>query len=98
MKLTQRINWLSRAVVCLRGGAGASPTTGVFLRVLEDKAEVARLQKSVLNAVRRLNNVPPTALQILETQLLDITKVCICPFIFYFYLNYVYTKYKFITH
>lgn len=75
MKLTQRVNWLSRAVVCLRGGAGASPVTGRFLRELEDKAEVARLQKLVLNAVHRLEKVPAIALQRLETQLLDITQV-----------------------
>lgn len=75
MKLSQRVNWLSRAVVCLRGGAGASPVAGRFLRELEDKAEVARLQKLVLDAIKRLDRAPTAAVQRLENSLLNITQV-----------------------
>lgn len=73
VSLAQRCSWLSRAVVLLRGGAGASPGTGRLLRELEDRAEVARLQRRLLQHAQ--HRLPPYALQQLNTTLLDITKV-----------------------
>ena len=46
--LSQRVEYLARAVVCMRSDqAGYAPRLGVFLRELEDKVEVARIQQQV---------------------------------------------------
>ena len=46
--LPKRVEYLARAVVCMRSDeAGYAPTLGVFLRELEDKVEVARIQQLV---------------------------------------------------
>ena len=47
--LSQRVEYLARAVVCMRSDrAGYAPYLGVFLRELEDKVEVARIQQQVI--------------------------------------------------
>lgn len=46
--LSQRVEYLARAVVCMRSDqAGYAPYLGIFLRELEDKVEVARIQQQV---------------------------------------------------
>ncbi|CAB0037630.1 unnamed protein product [Trichogramma brassicae] len=46
--LPQRVEYLARAVVCMRSDqAGYAPHLGVFLRELEDKVEVARIQQQL---------------------------------------------------
>ncbi|XP_014228329.1 nuclear pore complex protein Nup154 [Trichogramma pretiosum] len=50
--LPQRVEYLARAVVCMRSDqAGYAPHLGVFLRELEDKVEVARIQQQVLDTI-----------------------------------------------
>jgi nuclear pore complex protein Nup155 len=46
--LLQRIEYLARAVMCMRSDqVGYAPQLGVFLRELEDKIDVARIQQQV---------------------------------------------------
>lgn len=48
ISLSQRVEYLARAVVCMRSDqTGYAPYLGVFLRELEDKLEVARMQQQV---------------------------------------------------
>lgn len=48
--LSQRVEYLARAVVCMRSDqAGYAPYLDIFLRELEDKVEVARIQQQVHN-------------------------------------------------
>ncbi|XP_001605127.2 nuclear pore complex protein Nup155 isoform X2 [Nasonia vitripennis] len=50
--LAQRVEYLARAVVCMRSDeAGYAPHLGVFLRELEDKVEVARIQQQILDTI-----------------------------------------------
>ncbi|XP_055921871.1 nuclear pore complex protein Nup154 [Eupeodes corollae] len=53
--LVQRIEYLARAVMCMRNdGVGYSTVNGILLKDLEDKLEIARVQKVVLDAVSAL--------------------------------------------
>ncbi|XP_076649143.1 nuclear pore complex protein Nup154 [Halictus rubicundus] len=77
--LAQRVEYLARAVVCMRSDeAGYAPYLGVFLRELEDKVEVARIQQQILDTVYnqhltdRLNE---ETFRALNYSLLDITKL-----------------------
>jgi nuclear pore complex protein Nup155 len=46
--LLQRIEYLARAVMCMRSDqVGYASQLGVFLRELEDKIDVARIQQRV---------------------------------------------------
>lgn len=46
--LSKRVEYLARAVVCMRSDqTGYAPYLGIFLRELEDKLEVARMQQQV---------------------------------------------------
>ncbi|XP_014205239.1 nuclear pore complex protein Nup155 [Copidosoma floridanum] len=50
--LPQRVEYLARAVVCMRSDeAGYAPHLGVFLRELEDKVEIARIQQQILDTI-----------------------------------------------
>ncbi|XP_012285460.1 nuclear pore complex protein Nup155 [Orussus abietinus] len=52
LSLPQRIEYLARAVVCMRSDqAGYAPHLGIFLRELEDKVEVARIQQLILDTI-----------------------------------------------
>lgn len=52
MTLQQRIEYLARAVMCMRSDTvGYSAHNGVLLKDLEDKLEVAQIQKQVLDAM-----------------------------------------------
>ncbi|KAH8413233.1 hypothetical protein KR009_009074 [Drosophila setifemur] len=47
--LEQRIEYLVRAVMCMRNdNVGSSITNGIFLKELEDKLDIARVQKTLL--------------------------------------------------
>ncbi|XP_023298970.2 nuclear pore complex protein Nup154 [Lucilia cuprina] len=77
--LIQRIEYLARAVMCMRNdGVGYSITNGVLLKELEDKLEIARVQKTVLDAVSALaltNNDANKAVENLNKILYDITQL-----------------------
>lgn len=50
--LSERVEYLARAVVCMRSDqAGYAPYLGIFLRELEDKLEVARIQQQILDTI-----------------------------------------------
>ncbi|XP_073824814.1 nuclear pore complex protein Nup154 [Musca autumnalis] len=78
--LQQRIEYLARAVMCMRNdGVGYSISNGVLLKELEDKLEIARVQKSVLDAVsEHAANKNPEAVKAvdeLNKRLFDITQL-----------------------
>uniref|UniRef100_A0A1I8PU24 Uncharacterized protein n=1 Tax=Stomoxys calcitrans TaxID=35570 RepID=A0A1I8PU24_STOCA len=77
--LQQRIEYLARAVICMRNdGVGYSISNGVLLKELEDKLEIARVQKNVLDAVTSLANTNPEAAKAvddLNKYLFDITQL-----------------------
>ncbi|XP_041675233.1 LOW QUALITY PROTEIN: nuclear pore complex protein Nup154 [Drosophila eugracilis] len=77
--LEQRIEYLVRAVMCMRNGnVGSSITNGIFLKELEDKLDIARVQKSVLVAMTELARhklEASTAVKELNYALFDITQL-----------------------
>ncbi|XP_043641308.1 nuclear pore complex protein Nup154 [Drosophila teissieri] len=77
--LEQRIEYLVRAVMCMRNGnVGSSITNGIFLKELEDKLDIARVQKAVLVAMTELARVKleaATAVKELNYALYDITQL-----------------------
>ncbi|XP_017059277.1 nuclear pore complex protein Nup154 [Drosophila ficusphila] len=77
--LEQRIEYLVRAVMCMRNGnVGSSITNGIFLKELEDKLDIARVQKSVLGAMTELARSKleaATAVKELNYALYDITQL-----------------------
>ncbi|XP_058986335.1 nuclear pore complex protein Nup154 isoform X2 [Musca domestica] len=77
--LQQRIEYLARAVMCMRNdGVGYSITNGVLLKELEDKLEIARVQKNVLDAVSENAAKNPEAIKAaneLNKSLFDITQL-----------------------
>ncbi|KAL7738924.1 hypothetical protein ACLKA6_016926 [Drosophila palustris] len=79
ISLDVRIDYLVRAVMCMRNETvGSSITNGIFLKELEDKLEIARVQKSVLGAMHPLANSNPDARQAikeLNLALYDITQL-----------------------
>ncbi|XP_055386049.1 nuclear pore complex protein Nup154 [Condylostylus longicornis] len=55
--LSQRIEYLARAVMCMRNDSvGCSMHNGVLLKDLEDKLEIARVQKVILDAIDGLDS------------------------------------------
>ncbi|XP_008546864.1 nuclear pore complex protein Nup155 [Microplitis demolitor] len=81
VSLAQRVKYLARAVVCMRSDqAGYAPYLGVFLRELEDKVEVARIQQQILTTITNQQRLydPMTikdARLRLNSSLLDITQL-----------------------
>ncbi|XP_029032284.1 nuclear pore complex protein Nup154 [Osmia bicornis bicornis] len=77
--LSQRVEYLARAVVCMRSDqAGYAPYLGIFLRELEDKVEVARIQQQILDTINRQglsDRLSEEAHRALKFSLLDITKL-----------------------
>ncbi|KAH8397600.1 hypothetical protein KR215_001922, partial [Drosophila sulfurigaster] len=77
--LDVRIDYLVRAVMCMRNETvGSSITNGIFLKELEDKLEIARVQKSVLvamNPVANTNHEARQAINELNCALYDITQL-----------------------
>lgn len=80
LTLKDRVTYLARSVMCMRSDKiGYAPQYGVFLRELEDKVEIAKVQEQILNAIINLRNGHPNreeAIVALNTNLFDITQVC----------------------
>ncbi|XP_055597782.1 nuclear pore complex protein Nup154 [Uranotaenia lowii] len=79
MSLQQRIEYLARAVMCMRSDTvGYSAHNGVLLKDLEDKLEVAQIQKQVLDAMSILpeNSMSmATAIKQLNSTLYNLTQL-----------------------
>ncbi|EDV98990.1 GH13295 [Drosophila grimshawi] len=79
ISLDVRIDYLVRAIMCMRNEkVGSSITNGIFLKELEDKLEIARVQKSVLEAMCILANTNPETRQTIKElnyALYDITQL-----------------------
>lgn len=77
--LLQRIEYLARAVLCMRSDqVGCAPQLGVFLRELEDMIDVARIQQQILEAVTKLkgrHRMAEDAVLRLNSRLLEITQL-----------------------
>ncbi|KAL0121289.1 hypothetical protein PUN28_008744 [Cardiocondyla obscurior] len=79
--LSERVYNLSRAVVCMRSDqTGYAPYLGIFLRELEDKLEVARMQQQILDVISNQQNlfdsmIVTDAKLRLNSSLLDITQL-----------------------
>ncbi|XP_072403168.1 nuclear pore complex protein Nup154 [Diabrotica undecimpunctata] len=55
--LKERLAYLARSIMCMRSDKiGYAPYLGVFLRDLEDKLEVAKVQEQILEAVMNQQN------------------------------------------
>ncbi|XP_060525435.1 nuclear pore complex protein Nup155 isoform X2 [Cylas formicarius] len=60
--LKERLTYLARAIMCMRSDkVGYAPYLGVFLRDLEDKMEVAKVQDLILDDITNLRNETPSA-------------------------------------
>lgn len=80
--LQQRIEYLARAIMCMRSDTvGASAHNGVLLKELEDKLEIARVQKQILEAVGtfRATNNTKDAIRSLNSSLYNMTHVSLLP-------------------
>ncbi|OTF78434.1 nuclear pore complex protein nup155-like protein, partial [Euroglyphus maynei] len=80
--LYKRIEYLSRAIVCMKSldarliTNSSFGSAGEFLHTLEEKIEVARIQMQLLNSLEKLK--PPhyeEAIQMLNQQLLNVTSL-----------------------
>ncbi|XP_048522615.1 nuclear pore complex protein Nup154 [Dendroctonus ponderosae] len=62
LTLRERLTYLARAIMCMRSDkSGYAPYLGVFLRDLEDKMEVARVQEQILEEISNLSGQVPNA-------------------------------------
>ncbi|XP_066259213.1 nuclear pore complex protein Nup155 [Euwallacea similis] len=60
--LKERLTYLARAIMCMRSDrSGYAPFLGVFLRDLEDKMEVARVQELIVEEITNLRDQIPNA-------------------------------------
>ncbi|KAL9706816.1 hypothetical protein quinque_010334 [Culex quinquefasciatus] len=78
MTLQQRIEYLARAVMCMRSDTvGYSAHNGVLLKDLEDKLEVAQIQKQVLDAMSIIpdKNATRQAINQLNGTLFNLTQL-----------------------
>ncbi|KAF7491408.1 Nuclear pore complex protein [Sarcoptes scabiei] len=82
LSLQKRIEYLSRAIVCMKSldarmissSIGVIGSAGEFLHVLEEKIEVARIQQQILNCIEKNRPVMfDEAIQALNSSLLNIT-------------------------
>ncbi|KAJ6646130.1 Nuclear pore complex protein [Pseudolycoriella hygida] len=75
--LNQRIEYLSRAVMCMRSDTiGYSANNGFLLKNLEDKLDIARVQKLLLDALSNQNDLEcQRACRELNSQLFDLTQL-----------------------
>lgn len=78
LSLSRRLEYLARAVVCVKSSeqrTASAAREGDFLHQLEEKMEVARLQLQVQDALRRRRDLPGTAEAVarLDAELLDVT-------------------------
>lgn len=88
--MQQRLEYLSRAIMCCK----STSRRGELLEILEDKLDVARIQKGILDSINsritavtsrsRAGEMPPElkgleeAAEKLNSQLMNITQVCKC--------------------
>uniref|UniRef100_A0A182JU64 Nucleoporin Nup133/Nup155-like N-terminal domain-containing protein n=1 Tax=Anopheles christyi TaxID=43041 RepID=A0A182JU64_9DIPT len=79
INLQQRIEYLARAVMCMRSeSVGFSAHNGVLLKDLEDKLEVAQIQRQVYDALALLiqhSNERYDALKLLDSNLYNLTQL-----------------------
>ncbi|XP_014476453.1 PREDICTED: nuclear pore complex protein Nup155 isoform X3 [Dinoponera quadriceps] len=85
ISLPERVEYLARAVACMRSHqTGYAPYLGIFLRELEDKLEVARMQQKILDIINNITNNQQSlhdsmtvkdAKSRLNSSLLDITQL-----------------------
>lgn len=77
--LKDRLSYLARAIMCMRSDkVGYAPYLGVFLRDLEDKMEVAKVQEQILETVVNLHGQIPNsheAIAALNSGLFEISQV-----------------------
>lgn len=77
--LQQRIEYLAHSVMCMRSDkVGYAAPLGVFLRELEDRIQIARVQQKILDAIKNTASMHPgadEAIKQLNFKLLDITDV-----------------------
>uniref|UniRef100_A0A182SWZ0 Nucleoporin Nup133/Nup155-like C-terminal domain-containing protein n=1 Tax=Anopheles maculatus TaxID=74869 RepID=A0A182SWZ0_9DIPT len=79
ISLQQRIEYLARAVMCMRSeSVGFSAHNGVLLKDLEDKLEVAQIQRQVYDALALLTQHTDErydALKLLDSNLYNLTQL-----------------------
>uniref|UniRef100_A0A182QXT3 Nucleoporin Nup133/Nup155-like N-terminal domain-containing protein n=1 Tax=Anopheles farauti TaxID=69004 RepID=A0A182QXT3_9DIPT len=77
ISLQQRIEYLARAVMCMRSeSVGFSAHNGVLLKDLEDKLEVAQIQRQVYDALGLLPSPDASdAQKLLESSLYNLTQL-----------------------
>lgn len=79
--LTQRLEYLSRAIMCVKSGELAGESSrikiGELLHDLEEKMEVARVQLMIVNALKQKQSPhnQEMALRRLNSQLIDISEL-----------------------
>ncbi|XP_056648274.1 nuclear pore complex protein Nup154 [Diorhabda sublineata] len=75
----ERLSYLARAIMCMRSDKiGYAPYLGVFLRDLEDRMEVAKVQEQILNAIINLQGQIPNAqeaINVLNSGLYEISQL-----------------------
>ncbi|KAK9883024.1 hypothetical protein WA026_001236 [Henosepilachna vigintioctopunctata] len=56
LNLKQRLAYLARAIMCMSNSqTGYAPCLGIYLRELEDKLDVAKVQEQILNTLQNMN-------------------------------------------
>ncbi|GBM21727.1 Nuclear pore complex protein Nup155 [Araneus ventricosus] len=73
MNLSQRIEYLSRAIMCIKGSEMriSSSGEGEFLHELEEKMEVARIQLQILEALQQKKNSLSVKASPIQTNSID---------------------------
>lgn len=79
LNMKTRLSYLARSLMCMRSDKiGYAPYLGVFLRELEDKLEVAKVQERILEAIVNLKGrhmEADAAEKMLNGKLFDITQL-----------------------
>lgn len=79
VSLKERLSYLARAIMCMRSDKiGYAPYLGTFLRDLEDKMEVAKVQEQILDTIVNMQNQilnSQEAIITLNSELFEITQV-----------------------
>ncbi|GJQ73093.1 Nup154 [Trypoxylus dichotomus] len=79
LTLQDRLAYLARSIMCMRSDKiGYAPYLGVFLRELEDKIDIAKVQEQILEAIKALQESHPNAedaINALNSGLYEITQL-----------------------
>lgn len=80
LSLLQRLEYLSRAIVCMKSSeprSSGGAREGDFLHQLEEKLDIARLQVRVQEALKRRSDLPGAGESAarLDTELFDVTRL-----------------------